>query len=309
MKAKITSFKSSFFEYLCGFIWFDQDKLESLMERYPIGATEQGEPIFWHINAEHKITNGHILTMDSETGKVYDESWYYQDGRPTCLFGEHLLTTFPSQTVALVKDEMTAVVMSTFSTPYLWLAIGKEQTTPTDLLSLEGKSVVVFPDRGEFSKWEECLMQVPYLHYHISDVMEKAQGECHTIAQMILSQQPLRPTEAEAALMRMEQANPNIALLVKALDLEVVGISAVDDETKVQTTKLEPVSKESKEDAVVQSILLAQEKRWHGRNPECHKCNHSHEGINGTYCGKLRRYVEYEKGDCGLEAEIPPAPD
>jgi len=309
MKAEITSFKSSFFEYLYGFIWFDQDRLEALMKRYSIGATEQGEPIFWHIDSENKITNGHILTMDSETGKVYDESWYYQDGRPTCLFGEHLLDTFPSQTVALVRDEMTAAIMSTFSTPYLWLAIGKEQATLTDLLSLEGKSVVVFPDRGEYNKWQETLQEVPNLHYHISDVMEKAQGECHTIAQMVLSQQALRPTEAEAALMRMEQANPNIALLVKSLDLEVVGVSAVDDETKAQTTKSEPVSKESKEDAVVQSILLAQEKRWHGKNRECHQCDLSYEGINGTYCDKLHRYVEHGKGDCGREVMQSCTPD
>ena len=291
MKAEITSYKSSFFEYLCGFIWFDQDRLEALMKRYPIGATEQGEPIFWHINSEHKITNGRILTMDSETGKVYDDSWYYQDGRPTCLFGEHLLGTFPTQTVALVKDEMTAAVMSCFPTPYVWLATGKEQATPSDLLPLIGKSVVVFPDKGEYSKWQEILKAISNLQFHISEVMEKAQGNCHTIAQMVLSQQPLRPTEAEAALMRMEEANTNIALLVKALDLEVVGF------------------KEPKEDAVMQSILLAQKERWNGRNPECHKCHLSHEGINGTYCGKLHRYVEYGKGGCGLKAEIPPAPE
>ena len=57
------------------------------MKQYPIGVTEQGEPIFWHVNSENKITNGRILTMDSETGKVYDDSWYYLDGRPTCMFG------------------------------------------------------------------------------------------------------------------------------------------------------------------------------------------------------------------------------
>ena len=90
MKAKMTSFDNAFFKYLCGFIWFDQDRLEALMKQYPIGATEQGEPIFWHINSENKITNGRILTMDSETGKVYDDSWYYLDGRPTCMFGENL---------------------------------------------------------------------------------------------------------------------------------------------------------------------------------------------------------------------------
>lgn len=108
MKVEITSFNSSFFEYLCGFVWFDQERLETLMKRYPIGATEQGEPIFWHINSEHKITNGRIITMDRKTGKAYDVSSYYQDGRPTCLFGEHLLDSFPTQTVALVKDEMTS---------------------------------------------------------------------------------------------------------------------------------------------------------------------------------------------------------
>lgn len=62
------------------------------MKRYPIGATEQGESIFWHINAENKITNGHIITMDSETGKVYDDSWYYQDGRRlVCLVSTYLV--------------------------------------------------------------------------------------------------------------------------------------------------------------------------------------------------------------------------
>lgn len=309
MKAEITNYKSSFFEYLCGFIWFDQDRLEALMKRYPIGATKQGEPIFWHINSEHKITNGRILTMDSETGKVYDDSWYYQDGRPTCLFGEQLLDIFPSQTLALVTDEMTAAIMSCFPPPYVWLATGKEKATPTDLLPLAGKSVVVFPDKGDYNKWQETLQAVPNLLFHISDVMEKVQGDCHTIAQMVLSQQPLRLTEAEAALIRMEDANPNLALLVKTLDLEVVGILPTSDIPKNGTPKLESVSKESKEDATMQSILLAQEERWHGRNPECHKCHLSHEGINGTYCGKLHRYVEYGKGDCGIETEVPPAPD
>ena len=309
MNTEITSFNSTFFEYLCGFIWFDQDKLEALMKRYPIGATEQGESIFWHINAENKITNGHIITMDSETGKVYDDSWYYQDGRPTCMFGEHLLGAFPSQTVALVTDELTAAIMSCFPTPYVWLATGKEQTTPTDLFPLVGKTVVVFPNKGEYNKWQEMLQAVPNLQFHLSDVMENVQGDCHTIAQMVLSQQPLRPTEEEAALMRMEDANPNIALLVKALGLEVVGILPTSDISRDEMPKTEPVSKEPKEYAVMQSILLAQEERWHGRNPECHKCPLSHEGINGTYCGKLHRYVEYGKGDCGIEAEKPPAPE
>ncbi len=298
---EITSFNNKFFEYLCHFIWFDQSNLVAMMKRYPIGRTEQGEPIFWHVNAENRITNGYIITMDSDTGKVYDESWYYQDGRPICLFGEHLLDSFRSQTIALVKDEMTAAIMSCFPTPYVWLATGKRKATSTDLLLLEGKSVVVFPDKGEFDKWDEFLKQIPNLHFHISDVMEKSQGDCQTIAQMVLCQQPLRPTEAEAALMRMEEANPNVELLVKALGLEVVSVSSIDE--KIMKTKSESELKagssaQSKDDEAMKTIMLEQKKRWHGRNPECHKCHHSHEGINGTYCSKLHRYVEYGKGNC-----------
>ena len=275
MNTEITSFNSTFFEYL------------------PIGATEQDESIFWHINAENKITNGHIITMDSETGKVYDDSWYYQDGRPTCMFGEHLLGAFPSQTVALVTDELT---------PYVWLATGKEQATPSDLFPLVGKTVVVFPNKGEYNEWQETLQAVSNLQFHLSDVMEKVQGDCHTIAQMVLSQQPLRPTEEEAALMRMEDANPNIALLVKVLNLEVVGVSSIDEDAMRPISKSEVKSEpppQIEDDEAMKSFLMAQEKRWHGRNPECHKCSRSHEGINGTYCDELHQYVEYGKGNCG----------
>ena len=272
------------------------------MKRYPIGATEQNEPIFWHVDAEHKITNGHIITMDSDTGKIYDESLYYQDGRPMCLFGEHLLTTFPSQTVALVKDEMTAAIMSCFPTPYVWLATGKDDVTPANLVPLEGKTVIVFPDKGEYDRWIEILHAVPGLQFHVSDVMEKSQSDCQNIAQVILSQQPLRPTEEEATLMRMEEANPNLALLVKALDLEVVSVSVGEEATANvgQKSKAFPSSTvQSKDEETLQAIKSEQEKRWRGRNQKCHQCNQSHEGINGTYCGKLHRYVEYGKGDCG----------
>ena len=306
MKVEITSFNNKFFEYLCSFICFDQEKLGAMMKRYPIGSTEQNEPIFWHINMKNKITNGHIITMDSDTGNVYDESWYYQDMRPTSLFGENLLDTFPCQTVALVKDEMTAAIMSCFSTPYVWLATGKNDVTSEDLATLEGRSVVVFPDKGEYDRWQECLQTMQNLQFHVSDVMEKSQGDCHTIAQMVLSQQPLRPSDEEAALMRMEKINPNVALLVKALDLEVVSVSVGEDITTnvgQESKAFSSSTVQSKENETLQTIKSEQEKRWHGKNRECHQCDQSHEGINGTYCNKLQRYVEHGKGDCGQEVK------
>ena len=302
MKTEITSFNNTFFEYLCSFLWFDTDRLTEMMNRYFIGSTDQVHPIFWHVNSEHQITNGHIITLSSGTGKVYDESWCYQDGRPMCLFGEHLLTTFPSQTVALVKDEMTAAIMSCFPTPYVWLATGKTDVTSEDLAILESRAVIVFPDKSEYDRWKEILHAIPSPQFHVSDVMEKLQSDCQNIAQMVLSQQPLRPTEEEATLMRMEEANPNLALLVKALDLEVVSVSFGEEATPNAGQKSEAFSSstiQSKDDETLQTIKSEQVKRWRGRNPECHQCDQSHEGINGTYCDKFHRYVEYGKGDCG----------
>ena len=303
MKVEVASYSNTFFEYLRSFIWFSQDRLTAMMGKYPIGATDQGDgstghPIFWHINVAHQITNGHIITMDSKTGKVYDNSWYYQDKQPTCLFGEHLLLDFPDKTVALVKDEMTAAIMSCFPTPYLWLATGKDSAT-SDLSSLTGRTVVLFPDKGEYDRCIEIAADVANIQLHVSDAMEKTQGDFLNIAQMVLSQQPLCPTQEEVMLMRMEEANPNIALLIKAFDLEVVGVSSTNDKDKNKTQRSKTDSENPKEDATLQSIRLAQEKRWHGRNPKCHQCDLSHESINGTYCNKLNRNVEYGKGDCG----------
>lgn len=298
MKVEIANCSNAFIEYLCSFVWFDSDRLTKMMKEYVIGATEQGEPIFWHINAEHKITNGRILTMDSNSGKVYDSGWYYQDGRQACLFGEHLLKNILDKPVALVKDEMTAAVMSCFPTPYVWLAIGKETIEMAELLSLHGRTVVLFPDKGDYEHWKGIANTVTDLLFHVSDVMEKSQGSFQNIAQIVLSQQALRPTKEEVALMTLEEANPCLAKLVEALDLEVISISDIHEDKEDTKQDLDTSGSHSETDDIVASIKPEQERRWHGRNPECHMCPQSHEGLNGTFCGKLNRYVEYGKGDC-----------
>ena len=83
----------------------------------------------------------------------------------------------------------------------------------------------MFSEKGEHDKWQETLRTVADIHFHISDMMEKSQGDNHDIAQVVLCQQPLRPTEEEAALLRMEATCPNLRQLVEALDLEVISVS------------------------------------------------------------------------------------
>lgn len=307
MKIDIVSFDNAFIEYLCSFEWFDHDRLTDMMKRYPIGATESQEPIFWHIDADHRITNGHIITMSGDTGEVYGRSWFYQDGRKTCLFGEHLLKEYPTHSVALVKDEITAAVMSCFPTPYVWLATGKDVVAPSDLATLKGRKMIVFPDKGEYGRWQDTMRTASDLSCHISDAMEKTQGAAISISQVMLSQQRLRPTEEEAALMRLTDANPYLTLFVDGLGLEVVSVTKCGQPMteKVPTVEgskpdAEALAKAKKE---AEAFKLEQERRWHGMNPDCHHCSLSHESINGTYCNKLRRYVEHGKADCGIDSE------
>lgn len=276
---EIASFDNTFIEYLCSFVFFDSARLTEMMNRYVIGATAQREPVFWHINAERRVTNGHIITMDGETGKVYDESWYRQDGRPMCLFGEHLLKDFPDKPVALVKDEMTAAIMSCFPTPYVWLATGTVRIVATDLLSLKGKTVVIFPDKDEYEHWQEIASTVSDVQFHVSDVMENTQEDFHNISQIILSRQPLRPTEEETVLMRLEDANPNIRKLIEVLGLEVMSVSFDDSETtgdEIKTGTISKVSTQASPHDASGDVRIEQEKRWNGRNPECHMCPFSH---------------------------------
>ena len=296
MKIEIAGLNNSFTEYLRSFMWFNSERLMKVMKEYVIGTTEQGEPIFWHINDEHQVTNGHIITMDGKTGKVYDSSWYYHDKQSMCLFGEHLLKVFLSKPVALVKAEMTAAIMSSFPTPYVWLATGRD-ITASDLTSLTDRTVILFPDKGEYNQCMEVAFSVSNTQLHVSDVMEKAHVDFQNIAQMTLSQQPLCPTPEVAALMRVEETNPNISQLIATLSLQVMSVSS-DNEEEVKGAQNTTPSISSQRYDSQNIIRQSQKERWQGRNPECHQCEFSHESINGTYCRKCKCYVEYGKGDC-----------
>jgi raffinose/stachyose/melibiose transport system substrate-binding protein len=112
-------------------------------------------------------------------------------------------------------------------------------------------------------------------------------------------------------LQRMIERNPALQKLIDALGLEVMDSSQCDEiptkvESEPQLNRLTIIQTEGKS---AEDLSSTQEQRWHGRNAECHKCKLSHEGINGTYCGKLHRYVEYGKGNCGIDAEVSPAPE
>jgi len=93
------------------------------------------------------------------------EAYTKQDKFITCLFGEHLLSKYPNNPVALVEAPKTAVYGTLYfglpETPddFIWLAVyNKSSFTLDKLKALQGRFVYVFPDLSKdgstFKEWE-----------------------------------------------------------------------------------------------------------------------------------------------------------
>ncbi|MEI8047126.1 MAG: DUF6371 domain-containing protein [Bacteroidota bacterium] len=108
--------------------------------------------------------------------------------RVSCLFGEHLLSKYSKNTVALVEAPKTAIIATLYyglpdnSTNLLWLAVyNKSSLNAEKCKALQGRNVVLFPDLNAFSEWSSkaeelnnCFTNTKFL---VSDLLEsKANG-------------------------------------------------------------------------------------------------------------------------------------
>ncbi|MGI6470112.1 MAG: DUF6371 domain-containing protein [Paludibacteraceae bacterium] len=115
-----------------------------------------------------------------------------QDKRITCLFGEHLLSKYHSNPVALVEAPKTAVYGTLYfglpETPesLIWLAVYNKSSFSFDKLKvLQGRFVYVFPDLSKdgntFKEWEtkakEYESRLPGTRFIFSDLLEQLAPE------------------------------------------------------------------------------------------------------------------------------------
>jgi hypothetical protein len=115
-----------------------------------------------------------------------------QDKRISCLFGEHLLSKYHSNPVALVEAPKTAVYGTLYfglpETPesIIWLAVYNKSSFSFDKLKvLKGRFVYVFPDLSKegntFKEWEnkakEYESRLPGTRFIFSDLLEKLAPE------------------------------------------------------------------------------------------------------------------------------------
>lgn len=94
------------------------------------------------------------------------EAYTKQDKKVSCLFGEHLLSKYHSNPIALVEAPKTAVYGTLYfgfpeqPTNLIWLAVYNKSSFSFDKLKiLQGRKVLVFPDLSEngntYKEWEQ----------------------------------------------------------------------------------------------------------------------------------------------------------
>lgn len=139
----------------------------------------------------HSIIEKHH-TRNNKPLPEWLEAYTRQDKRISCLFGEHLLSKYHSNPVALVEAPKTAVYGTLYfglpETPesLIWLAVYNKSSFSFDKLKvLQGRFVYVFPDLSKdgntFKEWEtkakEYESRLPGTRFIFSDLLEQLAPE------------------------------------------------------------------------------------------------------------------------------------
>lgn len=139
----------------------------------------------------HSIIEKHN-TRNNKPLPEWLEAYTKQDKRISCLFGEHLLSKYHSNPIALVEAPKTAVYGTLYfglpETPesLIWLAVYNKSSFSFDKLKvLQGRFVYVFPDLSKdgntFKEWEtkakEYENRLPGTRFIFSDLLEQLAPE------------------------------------------------------------------------------------------------------------------------------------
>jgi len=139
----------------------------------------------------HSIIEKHHRRNDKSLPE-WLEAYTKQDKLISCLFGEHLLSKYHSNPVALVEAPKTAVYSTLYfglpETPesLIWLAVYNKSSFSLDKLKvLQGRFVYVFPDLSKdgntFKEWEskakEYESYLPGTRFIFSDLLEQLAHE------------------------------------------------------------------------------------------------------------------------------------
>lgn len=159
VEATFTNFNQNvFFLFLVD--TFGKEAAFELQARYNIGTAKHGGTIFWQQDSEGRFRTGKVIYY-ARNGKRDKNraSWFVHKAIDAefnfrqCFFGLHLVDD--AKPVALCESEKTAILMTVFDPAYTWIASGGSELLNIQRLGELPRLDKVFPDEGQFAKWEE----------------------------------------------------------------------------------------------------------------------------------------------------------
>lgn len=166
----------------CNFILFlndsfPSDTVEDLIDLYKLGATDDGDVIFWQLDHEFNVRAGKIMFYFRDGHRKKYINWAHAKFQikdfklKQCLFGEHLLSDYPKKKICIVESEKTAIICQALFPDMIWIASGGiNGLNPEKIKVLKDRDVVLWPDIGAYDKWNAIATKYGF---GISDYLER----------------------------------------------------------------------------------------------------------------------------------------
>lgn len=210
-----------------------------LFNLYRIGTSAKwgGSAVFWQTDEARKVRTGKIMLYNPATGRRVKEpqarvSWAHSELRlpdfnlRQCLFGQHLLPSYPDKTVFLVESEKSAVIAAHYMPDVLWLATGGKngRFNVQTVEALRGRDVILLPDLGATDAWREKLpmLQPVCRSVAVSTMLEDMATDEQRSLGLDIADFLLATPTCRQILQQMIARNPCIHQLIDELDLELV---------------------------------------------------------------------------------------
>ena len=138
---------------------FGIDKADALRTDYNIGTAKGNGTIFWQEDRKSNVRTGKVMYYHPNGKRIKERNSWFLHSRikedfnyRQCFFGLHLTT--PDKPIVLCESEKTAILMSVFMPEYTWVASGGSEMLNLQRLNELPRLDMVFPDNGQFDKWE-----------------------------------------------------------------------------------------------------------------------------------------------------------
>lgn len=215
MLDELVSAESSFCQCLKKL--YRPESVEWIVEEYKLGSYamngQDAYTVFPNIDIQGRVCNLKIQNYDTEESSDHfahsfkgqcfwlGSMWRDEGKLPSqavfqsnCLFGEHLIRRYPKESIVLVESPKNALIGSLSFPRFVWVATGnKYQKKREVLLPLQGRNVIVIPDRDAIQDWTSAIEKMKDLaNFVVSDYCEqhavKDYPKCD-IADILIEQQ------------------------------------------------------------------------------------------------------------------------